>query len=168
MPIRAIRPTLYVKRTLEDERVRALLFEKDSSIRVEVVDDPEQEASLAEINTENVYPILIDRNLAIYGRPLDEFIHERWPCPQLLPDEPKQRAYARMLEQWICSWYSKPPAERLASLREVEHSFRRDHRYFFGHQLSIVDVALRPLLRVDDYDPATPHFADYIDRLVAA
>lgn len=168
MPTWTARPTLYVKRTLEDERVRALLHEKGDPIEVIFVDEPEQEIALADVNVDQTYPVLVERTLVAYGTALDEYIHERWLGPQLLPHEPFRRAQARMLEGMIKRWYSLPSFELCDRIAEVEKVYEPSHLYFFGEQYTIVDVALLPLFKLDVYDPHTAAFADYMDRVSCA
>lgn len=165
MPAWTYRPTLYVKSTFEDARVTALLQAKGSPAEVIVVSTPEQEIALAEINTDQIYPLLIDRDLVVYGVALDEYVHERWPGPQLIPHEPINRAQARMLTEWIKQWYTKPQAERHSHLNSVEAVFKNGNKFFFGDQFTIVDIALLPLLSDGEYDPSSVSFANYIERL---
>jgi len=168
MPAWTYRPTLYVKSTLEDARLRALLEVKGAPAEVIEVTTPAQEIALAELNTERVYPVLIDRELVVYGSALDEYINERWPGPSLVPQEPIHRAQARMLVEWVKQWYRLPQHQQHAHLRSVEEVFQRGNKFFFGEQVTIVDVALAPLLASDDYEPTTTSFADYMARLSPA
>ena len=165
MRVRTPRPTLYVKSTLEGARVRNLLVAKGLPAEVVEITCPEQEDALAEINAEGVYPVLVDRELVVYGPALDEYVHERWPGPQLMPQEPIARAQARMLALWVKGWYGRSRQEQLAHLRGVEAVFQPGNKYFFGDQPTVVDIALAPLLTSGDFEPATTIFARYISRL---
>lgn len=164
MSVLTSKPTLYATDTLESKRVRAMLGEKGKPIEVVRVTDEIKEA-LDEINAEGVYPLLVDRGLVAYGHALEEFIHERWPGPQLLPLDPLQRAQARMLAELIRSWYGLDGFAKMKHLREVESAFEPTHRFFFGPQVSVVDIALIPLLHDFPFRPLSQHFAQYIERL---
>lgn len=165
MPTWTSRPTLYVKQSLEDQRLRALLAEKGDPIEIVEVNSAQHELNLLDVNVDRVYPVLIERTLVAYGTPLDEYIHERWPGPQLLPLDPYRRAQARMLEGMIKKWYGLQSFELCDRIADVEKVFDPTHNYFFGSQFSIVDVALLPLFKLDVYDPATAAFSDYMDRV---
>lgn len=164
----ASRPALYVKATREDTRLRALFAEKGNPVDITVISSPEQEIALSEVNVDNVYPVLVDRHLILYGSALDEYVHERWPGPQLLPTDPTHRAYARMLEGYIRRWYSLPEPEVTKYLTGVEKLYDAKNTYFLGRLITVVDIALLPLVCNDAYDPETVAFADYIDRLCNA
>ena len=163
MSLVAMRPMLYCRQTLEDQRIRALIETKDPSVKIVEV-NADLESQLSEINPDHVYPVLTDRRLIIFGHALDEFIHERWPAPQLLPIEPKRRAVARMLTEWVRGWYDLPLDQQLSHLYEFEMNYT-GARFYFGHDISAIDFAARPLLAAWDYDPVTARFADYMDRL---
>lgn len=166
MGIWTAKPTLYTKPGLESERVRALLAEKGSPVEVVEVTTAAQEEALSEVNVDGVFPILIDKGLVAYGHALDEYIHERWPGPQLIPTTPMQRAHARMLAGWIKEWYGLNSSEQNDRLLEVEHSYDASNRWFLGTTLSIVDIALMPLLFRRTYAPVTLGFSQYIERLM--
>ncbi len=164
MSLSASRPTLYVSESLESQRVTALFAEKGSPVPV-VYLDHEVEKLLNAADVGGRYPVLVDRGLVVFGSPLDEYIHERWPGPQLLPIDPIHRAQARMLENWVREWYDADGFAKTKHLREVESVFDANNKFFFGPQVSVVDVALIPLLRSFPYKPLSPAFGRYIERL---
>lgn len=98
-------PVVYTNSDYDGHRVRLLIAEKRARIATRIRDIDEFPESLTEVNTEGVYPILVDKNLVCYGAALDELIHERFPSPTLLPIDPVKRAQVRMLDARVRSWY---------------------------------------------------------------
>lgn len=162
-------PVAYTNSDYEGHRIRLLIAEKHARVVTRINSIDEFPDSLAEVNPDGVYPVLIDKNLVCYGSALEELLHERFPSPTLLPVDPIKRAQVRMLANEVRSWYSLPPRDLLAKLLEVEESFETmSTLYMAGNVISIVDVALIPLLyeamQLNVFVPG-PRFQTYISRV---
>ena len=122
------------------------------------------------MNTSRTYPVLIDKNLLCHGAALEEMLHERYPAPTLLPCDPVRRAQHRMLANQVRSWYPLNSTELTERLREVVAAYDGTTEFFISDHISIVDIALAPLLwrvpwQVLDVAHGTP-FAAYRERLI--
>jgi stringent starvation protein A len=162
-------PVAYTNSDYEGHRIRLLIAEKHARVVTRINDVDEFPESLAEVNPDNIYPVLIDKNLVCYGSALEELLHERFPSPTLLPVDPIKRAQVRMLANQVRNWYSLPRQELNARLLEVEEFFEHiPTLYMAGNVISIVDVALIPLLheavQLGTFIPG-PHFQRYIQRV---
>lgn len=139
-------PVLFTQRDYEGHRLRLVIAEKRARCLTKIIDrlNPAPDY-LAEVNPDNIFPVLIDKHLICYGPALDELLHERYPGPALLPNDPINRARLRMLADKVRSWYGMRPNELADHLMEVAGVYTGS-QYFAGSAISIVDIALIPLM----------------------
>lgn len=155
-------PTLFVRGDFDGAFVRSVVTAKEAPIAVETI-GARGSHDLDEVNPNQIYPLLIDRDIVVHGPALDEYIHERWPGPSLLPATPARRAHARMLTQEVRSWYRYEPTYIHDEMRVVEDVFPPENKWFLGDDVSVVDLALLPLFQ--HYVPRTLPFRTYAWRL---
>lgn len=156
-------PVAYTKSDREGHRVRLLIAEKRARVTTRIDGTDEFPETLDEVNPVGIYPILVDKNLVCYGSALDELIHERFPAPTLLPVDPIKRAQVRMLATEVRSWYHLLPAELATKLLEVQEMYEGSSSlYLTGNVVSIVDIALAPLLYDNDHFVPSESFRKYI------
>lgn len=148
-------PQLYIRTGLEGTRARFLVAAKD--INAEVFTMPEEEIG--------VFPMLVDKDVAVSGRVMDEYIHERWPGPCLLTGDPAFRARLRTLESSVIGWYSE--IRQAEFLRTAADALDPNTPFFCGIQLSVVDIALAPLLEAVPLGHFARSFQVYGSRIVA-
>lgn len=160
-------PVAYTLPDHEGHRLRFLIAEKRARISTRINGLDEFPDSLQEVNPREAYPIVVDKNLVCYGHALNEFIHERYPSPSLLPVDPVKRAQVRMLEAEVRSWYSLTMIGLVAKLHEVEEAYENTS-FICGSAISIVDIALAPLLHetieFGTFTPG-PQFQAYVDHI---
>lgn len=132
---------------LESNRVRLLIAEKRAgcAVRVLRIDEPVPEF-LEQLNPDGIYPFLVCKDLVCYGHALDELLHERYPAPQLLPNEPVYRAQMRLLAEQVSSWYRQSPLQQRAHLDELAAHFNPHLPFYASHAISVLDVAIAALL----------------------
>lgn len=162
-------PVAYTKSDYEGHRIRYLIAEKRARIATRIDMFEEFPESLQEVNPDGIYPILTDKNLVCYGSALEELIHERYPSPTLLPIDPVKRAQVRMLANKVRGHYNLGNVESF--LAEVEETYNSHNSLFIiGHLISVVDVALAPLIydatQLGTFVPSGS-FKNYTDRLMA-
>lgn len=156
----------YTNSDHEGHRVRLLIAEKRARVTTRINGIDEFPESLHEVNPDGVYPILVDKNLVCFGTALDELIHERYPSPSLLPVDPVKRAQVRMLAAQVRSWYDLTPLELTAKLLEVQDLCDgMPTLYLTGNVVSVVDIALAPLLYDNDFFTPNAEFQLYINRV---
>lgn len=73
-----------------------------------------------------------------------QYLEDRYPAPQILPQEPEAKAVAKELIKMICASYDKPLAEKLALLCDLKPAISDDN--FIAGNLSAVDLAVLPLI----------------------
>lgn len=160
-------PVAYTDSNFEGHRIRLLIAEKRARVVTRINGLDEFPSSLDEVNPEGIFPILVDKNLICHGAALDELIHERFPSPTLLPIDPVKRAQVRMLAYQVRGWYGLPKQELLEKLREVDEVYDGSTLYITGNFVSIVDIALAPLIYdTPDFVPSDT-FRSYIERIQA-
>lgn len=179
--------TLYSSpESVHSHRVRFVLAEK--GIAAEIIDAGDADAiqDLADINPYGEAPTLVDRDLVLYdARVICEYLDERFPHPPLMPVDPVSRAKARLVISRIDrDWYRlleqlengsgkaagaarKALGESLAAGDEV---FGAGTPFFLSDELSMMDIALGPLLwRLEHHGVELPESAgavrDYAERL---
>jgi len=164
-------PVVYTKDDYEGHRIRFLICEKRARCATRVIDKHNLPPDfLLAANPSEIYPVLVDKNLLCHGAALEEMIHERYPAPTLLPSDPIRRAQLRMLANQVRTWYSLSLTDLAQKLHEVVAAYDGTTEYFIGDEITIVDIALGPLLwcvpwQVLDVAYGTPFFA-YRERLL--
>jgi stringent starvation protein A len=165
-------PVVYTEDDYEGHRIRFLIGEKRARCATRILDrfNPPPDYLLA-VNTSRIYPVLIDKNLLCHGAALEEILHERYPAPMILPADPVRRAQHRMLANQVRSWYSLNATDLAGRLGEVVAAYDGTTEFFIGDNISIVDIALGPLLwcvpwQVLDVAHGTP-FYGYRERLIS-
>lgn len=140
-------PLLVTNNDLTGHRARLLVAEKCAPIQTHILTNFEDAPSfLKDINPLNRFPILIDKHLACFGAALDEFIHERYPHPPFLHTIPVTRAQQRVIAKTITQWYFTTDSSLIASHLRDLHSLCNTTKFLFGHEYSIVDIAVAPFL----------------------
>lgn len=161
----------YTKTDFEGHRIRLLIAEKRARISTRIYGIDDFPESLTEVNPDQHYPVLIDKNLICHGAALDELIHERFPSPTLLPIDPIKRAQVRMLAYQVRGWYSLQTRALREKLREVEEAYNDTPTHFIiDNTISVVDIALAPLLyeaiTLGHYVPGI-RLCGYVERIQA-
>lgn len=166
---------------------RLVLVEK--AVECDIVDANDQEAAydLARLNPYNETPVLVDRDLVIYGAQIiNEYLEERLPHPPLMPVDPVSRARARLMimrfdREWINVYAHARTAGNRSSLTAEQRKEMRDglismsptlseQSYMLGEEFSLVDCVIAPFLwRLPAMGIELPHQAkpviDYGKRL---
>ena len=162
-------------------RCRFVLHEKQMDFEVVNIDPSNKLEDISAINPYGRVPVLADRDVILYdSNIINEYIDERFPHPQLMPPEPRFRAGARQLlktiEDEIFSHIEQLEKKEEGPLLDEVRLHVRDrvvemtallqgHAYLLGDELSILDVAIAPLLcRLDEYGIVLPKSADPIKR----
>jgi RNA polymerase-associated protein len=165
-------PIIYTKDDLEGHRIRFMIAEKRARCGTHIINvlNPAPEF-LSRVNPKGVYPVAVDKNLICFGAALDELLHERFPAPMLLPNDPIRRAQMRMLADEVRSWYSFSASALAEKLREACESYDGTTRFFTADSISIVDIALAPVLytvphHFFEFAMETP-FWSYRERLLS-
>ncbi len=166
---------------------RFVLVEK--AVECDIVDASDQEAAydLARLNPYNETPVLVDRDLVIYGAQIiNEYLEERLPHPPLMPVDPVSRARARLImmrfeREWIGT-YAGAAADRKPLTAEQRREIRdglismsptlSEQSYMLGEEFTLVDCVIAPFLwRLPAMGIELPHQArsviDYGKRLFA-
>lgn len=166
-------------------RTRIVLFEKEVECRIVTIDPNRKPRELADLNPYNQVPTIVDRELILYDSLIiNEYLDERLPHPPLMPVDPVSRGRARlMLMRFDRDWYSLLPdvtgGERRAATRArnairdgltVISQIFKEQPYILGHEFSLVDCCLAPILwRVDYYGINLPRQAkpilEYAERM---
>ncbi len=164
---------------------RFVLVEK--AVECDIVDASDQEAAydLARHNPYNETPVLVDRDLVIYGAQIiNEYLEERLPHPPLMPVDPVSRARARLMmmrfeREWI-STYAGAAADRKPLTAEQRREIRdglilmsptlSEQSYMLGEEFTLVDCVIAPFLwRLPAMSIELPHQArsviEYGERL---
>ncbi len=153
------------------QRCRLVLFEKGMDFEVRDVDLFNQPEDIATMNPYGQVPILVERDLILYeSNIINEYIDERFPHPQLMPADPLMRARARLMlfnfERELFVHVHALEAERTKENDKASDKARAEvrdrlttlaplflkNKYMLGDELSMLDVAIAPLLwRLDHY-----------------
>lgn len=164
---------------------RFVLVEK--AVECDIIDASDQEAAydLARHNPYNETPVLVDRDLVIYGAQIiNEYLEERLPHPPLMPVDPVSRARARLMmmrfeREWIRT-YAGAAADRKPLTAEQRREIRdglismsptlSEQSYMLGEEFTLVDCVIAPFLwRLPAMGIELPHQArsviDYGERL---
>jgi glutathione S-transferase len=161
-------------------RVRILLAEKNVEVDVVEIDLADRPAWLYEKNPAGRVPVLEEDD-----RPLPEsvvimeFLEERYPEPALLPADPADRAFARLLvfrdDELTAPYYAVRRGEDGAAER-FDEALRRfdaelsERPYLGGAGYGLADIAFVPwILRARDMLGVSlepyPALADWLARL---
>jgi glutathione S-transferase len=161
-------------------RVRIVLAEKGVEYETVAVDLDDRPAWIYEKNSTGRVPVLEeDVFLLPESAVIDEYLNERYPDPPLLPDDPGERALARLLvfrfDDLSKPYYALRRGEEGASLRLDAQLARLDELlgrqpYLTGRAFGLADVAYIPwILRARDrMDVELDQFsalADWVARL---
>ena len=160
-------------------RCRIVLYEKGMDFQIIDVDMFNKPEDLAVINPHNRVPVLVERDLMLYDpNIINEYIDERFPHPQLMPPDPIMRARARQLlltmEREIfvhidaleksLKTADKARVAVRDRLTELAPIFAKQ-KFMLGDELSMLDVAVAPLLwRLDHYGIELPKAAAPIQK----
>jgi stringent starvation protein A len=163
-------------------RVRIVLDEKHVPVDAVAIDLADRPAWLYEKNPSGKVPVLEEDGwLLAESAVIDEYLNERYPEPPLLPADPAERAFARLLVFRFDDYLGAPyyafrrgetgAEERLAgALRQLD-GFAAAMPYLTGRSFGLADVAYVPwVLRLRDLPGVSlgDHAAleDWLGRLV--
>lgn len=167
--------TLYSgTKCLFSHRCRFVLYEKQMDFQLVDVDLHSKRESTAVINPYNRVPVLVYSDLVLHdANIINQYLDERFPHPQLMPPDLRSRARARQmlltLDQEIFGHIDA--LEKNSTSMEQSRAQVRDRliqlsglfitqKYMLGDELSMLDVAIAPLLRrVDHYGIKLPNSA---------
>jgi RNA polymerase-associated protein len=176
------------------QRCRFTLFEKSLDFEVKEIDLFNKPEDLKKYNPYEQVPILIERDYELYESNLiNEYLDERFPHPQLMPGDPNRKAKMRLfllsMERDLFIHVHQIEANRIhgdelvsekqvfkakkaiqSSLMQLAPSFNSNKRYAMSDDLSMIDVALAPLLwRLNYYDiplpPSCQSLIKYAERV---
>ena len=143
-------------------RVRIVLEEKDVPFEAVPIDLGARPAWLYEKNPSGKVPVLEEDGwLLAESAVIDEYLDERYPYPPLLPADPAERAFARLLvfrfDEYLGSaYYALRRGDDGAEARVVEALARLDGLvaalpYLGSHSFGLADIAYVPwVLRLRD------------------
>lgn len=152
-------------------RCRIVLYEKGMDFQVidldvfdnSIIPESVSGVKVSDEKKRNKVPVLEERDLLLFDASvIGEFIDERFPHPQLMPQDPVMRARARqillglereifhfmmVLENEHSTAENKKNARKqiIAQLLGIVPVFRRQ-KYLLGDEFSMLDVAIAPLL----------------------
>ena len=171
------------------QRCRFVLFEKGMDFEIRDIDIVNKPKNIKNMNPYGKLPILVERDLVLYeSNIIDEYIDERFPHPQLMPDYPSMRARTRLFlhnfEKELFIHVSTLENHKLISNKKILDNARLSikerllkispmlikNRYILGDEFSMLDVAIIPLLwRLDYYGIKLPKNAmplkNYAERI---
>jgi stringent starvation protein A len=162
-------------------RVRIVLAEKDIPYETVEIDLAARPAWLYEKNRAGKVPVLEEDGwLLPESAVIDEYLDERYPEPPLLPADPAERAFARLLtfrfDEYLGSPYYALRRSEPAADAALEVALGRldglvaAMRYLSGRGFGLADVAYVPwVLRARDMLGVSldgyPALADWVARL---
>lgn len=173
------------KNSLDGDRVKVVLLEKNITCETVIVDPTNPPGDLLEVNPQIILPTLITREIAIYHTDtILEFLDERFPHPPLLPNDPILRAKFRLTIKTIVNdWY--PLVEKLIGRKTADNRTNKaiadllvaysplfsETTFFQNEDFSLIDATIAPFLWWVKYlDIPLPKKAqpvlDYYDRLI--
>jgi RNA polymerase-associated protein len=149
------------------QRCRFVLYEKDPDFKIVDVDLFSNPDELLVINPYGKVPVLLERGLVLFeANIINEYIDERFPHPQLMSTDPMMRARTRL-------HLYRFEKELFCHIDAIEHGQQKvadkarqtirdnlfhvsellgKHNYLLGNELSMLDVAIAPLLwRLDHF-----------------
>ena len=163
-PVRRSSMTLYSDpRDHYSHRVRMVLAEKGVTVDIVDVNARRPTQALAELNSYNTVPTLVDRELVLYESTIIiEYLDERFPHPPLLPVYPVARAQSRLLMHRIEKDWSGH-VDVLMRGRGGERTLAKAHRelresivsasplfaerpFFMNDEFTLLDCCVAPIL----------------------
>jgi RNA polymerase-associated protein len=143
-------------------RVRIVLHEKDVPVEPVAIDLADRPAWLYEKNPSGKVPVLEEDGwLLAESAVIDEYLNERYPDPPLLPDDPAESAFARLLVFRFDEYLGEPyyalrrgedgAEDRLAGALARLDDLATTMPYLSGRSFGLADIAYVPwLLRLRD------------------
>jgi RNA polymerase-associated protein len=167
------------------QRCRNVLFEKEVQCRIVDVDVGRKAVDLAAISPYDQVPVLVERDLVLHeSNIINEYIDGRFLNPQLMPEDPRMRARARLfLFRFDKELYANIEAIETGAPKAAERArdIVRDNlsqlvpiflkqKFMLGDKFSMLDVAISPLLwRLEHYRVHLPKscapLLSYAERL---
>jgi len=161
-------------------RVRIVLAEKAVEYETVVIDLDDRPAWIYEKNPTGRVPVLEEDTFVLpESAVIDEYLNDRYPDPPLLPDDPGERALARVLvfrfDDLSKPYYTLRRGEEGAVLKLDAQLARLDEllerqAFLTGRDFGLADIAYVPwILRARDrMEVELDQFrslADWVDRL---
>ena len=161
-------------------RVRIVLAEKAVEYETVVIDLDDRPAWIYEKNRTGRVPVLEEDTFVLpESAVIDEYLNDRYPDPPLLPDDPGERALARVLvfrfDDLSKAYYALRRGEEGAALKLDAQLARLDEllerqAFLTGRDFGLADIAYVPwILRARDrMEVELDQFrslADWVDRL---
>jgi stringent starvation protein A len=143
-------------------RVRIVLHEKDVPVEPVAIDLADRPAWLYEKNPSGKVPVLEEDGwLLAESAVIDEYLNERYLDPPLLPDDPAERASARLFVFRFDEYLGEPyyafrrgedgAEDRLAAALARLDDLATTMPYLTGRSFGLADIAYVPwLLRLRD------------------
>ena len=143
-------------------RVRIVLEEKQVPVDTVAIDLGDRPAWLYEKNASGKVPVLEEAGwLLAESAVIDEYLNERYPEPPLLPDDPAERAFARLLvfrfDEYMGEPYYAFRRDEAGADDRLERALRHldslvvAKPYLTGGSFGLADIAYVPwLLRLRD------------------
>lgn len=146
-------------------RTRLTLLEKGISFKLIEIDLQNRPANFKDISPYNKVPVLKHGDVRVWESAIiNEYLEEIFPSPALLPEEPSQRAQARIwinfadtqlfdsTKRILHSFNSQQPVQNATMLSEhlqfIEsealNKLSLEGPYWFGKQVSLVDLTFYP------------------------
>ncbi len=181
--------TLYSSENcLDTHRVRVVLAEKGLNVEIiHIEQDRSVVSDLAELSPYGEPPLLVDRDLVVYGTwVVTEYLDERYPHPPLMPIDPVSRSRLRLAlyrinRDWVENGRiieTSSGAKRVENARkQLRESIIQSDQLFglspflLNDELSLVDCALLPMLwrlpayEIDLPSKTTQNIHRYMDRM---
>jgi len=146
------------------QRTHMCLLEKSLDFEVIEIDLGSKPAWFEEISTYSKVPVRQHDDLKLYESSIiNEYLEYRYPEPALLPEQPAERAFARIWidfdnVKFVPTFYrvlleQEPVRQQqltddvIAQLMLLESDGLRDKRdgpFWFGRKISLVDIAIYP------------------------
>ncbi len=137
--------------------------EQRIAVKTRWIDLNKKPEDLARINPLNRVPVLVNRDLHLYeSNIISEYLDERFPHPQLMPMGVSEKARARlMLHRIDVDLYDRMDIILNPKLSKKKQDLNRQllaesllllsqsigkTKFFYGNDISMVDIALAPLL----------------------
>ncbi|MBO7080550.1 MAG: glutathione S-transferase N-terminal domain-containing protein [Neisseriaceae bacterium] len=165
-------------------RCRFVLYEKGMDFEIKDIDLFNKPEDLATFNPYNQVPVLVERELVLYeSNIINEYIDDRFPHPQLMPSTPSTRGRCRLflftlekelfshvhvLENMNAAKKDQDAAREAITefLLRLSSTFPGKNKYALGNEISMIDVAIAPLLwRLEHYGIKLGNSASVVNLL---